>query len=76
VNYNAAGLTKKLRDKLWGEACITAIDVENLLVSSNHDDPSYREFYKKDLPHTEHLRQFGEMAVIKTTRDIKGVGSS
>jgi hypothetical protein len=55
VNYNAAGLTKKLRDKLWGEACMTAIDVENLLVSCHHDDPSYREFYKKDLPHTEHL---------------------
>jgi hypothetical protein len=55
VNYNAAGLTKKLRNKLWGEACMTAIDVENLLVSSNHDDPSYREFYKKNLPQAEQL---------------------
>src|SRR5512137_2282570 len=72
MNYVAAGLTMKLKTKLWGEACMAAIDVENLLVSSNHDDPSYREFYKKDVSHPECLRQFGKMAVIKTMHEIKG----
>ena len=51
---------------------MTAIDIENLLVSSGHDEPSYREFYKKDLPKAEEMRQFGEMAVIKVSKQIKG----
>ena len=37
ANCEAAGLTKKLRNKPWAEAFVTAVDVENLLVLSNHD---------------------------------------
>ena len=72
ANFEAANIDMKLRRKLWGEACMTAIDIENLLVSSGHDEPSYREFYKKDLPKAEEMRQFGEMAVIKVSKQIKG----
>ena len=43
ANYQAAKLTQKLRNKLWAEACVTAIDIENLLVSASHDEPSYRD---------------------------------
>ena len=68
----SAKLSKKLKDKMWGEAIMTAIDVENLLVSSNHEDPLYREFFKQDMPNVDQLRQFGEMTVIKTTKQIKG----
>ena len=45
ANCEAAGLTKKLRNKSWAEAFVTAVDVENLLVSSNHDKTSYKEFF-------------------------------
>ena len=72
ANFEAANIDMKLRRKLWGEACMTAIDIENLLVSSGHDEPSYREFYKKDLLKAEEMRQFGEMAVIKVSKQIKG----
>ena len=32
ANFEAAKIDMKLRRKLWGEACMTAIDIENLLL--------------------------------------------
>ena len=72
VNNVAAHIQGKLRMKLWGENCMHSIDVENLLVSSSHDDPSYREFYQKDVANAESMRQFGEMAILKVSKRIKG----
>ena len=72
ANFEAAKIDMKLRRKLWGEACMTAIDIENLLVSSGHDEPSYREFYKKDLPKAEEMRQFGVKGKLQN-RGIPGV---
>ena len=72
VNFEAAQIEKKLRNKLWAEAAITAIDVENLVVSASHEDPSYREMFQKDIPRGECLKQFGEMGVVRTTKKIKG----
>ena len=69
---NAAYLTQKLRNKLWGEAVMTVTDIENLLVSRGHTEPSYREFFEKDVPSASNMRQFGEMGIIKVGRDIKG----
>ena len=51
---------------------MTTTDVKNLLVSRGHTEPSYREFFKKDLASAPHMHQFGEMGVIKVTKDIKG----
>ena len=72
VNYEAARIDKKMRRKLWGEACMTAIDIENMLVMSGNDESTYKKFYSKDLPKADHMWQFGEMAVVKTTKSIKG----
>ena len=69
---NAAYLTQKLRNRLWGEAAMTVTDIENLLVSRGHTEPSFREFFNKDLPRAAHMRQFGEMGIIKVGKDIKG----
>jgi hypothetical protein len=46
--------------------------VENLLVSRVAEIPAYRAFFDKDLPKVQHLRQFGEIAVIKNVPSIKG----
>ena len=62
---NAAKLTKKLRDKLWGEAVIYSTDLENLLMSRSYSQQPYKMFYKKEFPHANKLRQFGEIAVVK-----------
>ena len=48
ANCEAAGLTKKLRNQLWAEAFVTAVDVENLLVSDNHEDTSDKNFFDKE----------------------------
>ena len=72
VNFAAAKIAGKLRNKLWAEACCHAIDVENLLVSASHIEPSLREFFKKDIIDASQMKQFGEVGVIKTTKRIKG----
>ena len=53
ANFEAAKLSRVLRNKLWAEACMTAIDIENLIVHARHENPSYREFFKKDMPRAE-----------------------
>ena len=70
--FKAAKLTQKLKNKLWGEAAMTVTDLENLLLSRNHAEPSHREFFKKDIPKAEQMRQFGEMGIVKTSKRIKG----
>ena len=72
ANFEAAKLSRALRNKLWAEACMTAIDIENLIVHARHENPSYREFFKKDMPRAEEMKQFGEMGVLKTTKKIRG----
>ena len=69
---NAAKLTQELRNLLWCEAAATATDIENLLIPRDGDDPARHDFFKKDLPKAENLRQFGEMGIIKFGRDVKG----
>ena len=45
INKVAANIQGKLRTKPWGQACTHAVDVENPLVSSRHEDPFHREFH-------------------------------
>jgi hypothetical protein len=61
-----------MRYKLWTEGANHVEDVENLLVASRADEPAYRKFFEEDLPKMEYLRQFGEIAVIKSAPSIKG----
>ena len=44
LGFESAKLSRALRNKLWAEACMTAIDIENLIVHARHENPSYREF--------------------------------
>ena len=68
----AAKIPVKLKNKLWAEVAMTAIDIENLLVSANQEEPSYRKFFKKDMPKAEEMKQFGEMGIVKIPQKIKG----
>ena len=43
---------------------------ENLIVHARHENPSYREFFKRDMPRAEEMKQFGEMGVLETTKKI------
>ena len=72
VNFEAARINKEFRTKPWGEACMAAIDVENALVPKSKEESPYKMYYKKNMPKVEMMRQFGEMAVIKVTKAIKG----
>ena len=69
ATLNAAGLTDKLRRKLWGEAVMHCTEVENMLVSRTYDGPSD---IPKMLKGIKHLRQFGEIAYVKYGNAIKG----
>jgi Reverse transcriptase (RNA-dependent DNA polymerase) len=69
---NAAKLTQELRNQLWCEAASTATDIENLLVKRNQEESPRLKFFEKDLPKPESLRQFGEMAIIKMGKEVKG----
>ena len=69
---NAAHLEGKLRSYVASEAITTANDIENILLSRQQEDPAYRAFYQEDLAKMEYLRQFGEIAVIKFGKTIKG----
>jgi hypothetical protein len=65
ATLNAAKLTKKYREKLWGEAVMFLEDVENVLQSRMHDQPAYQAFFEQELVGLKSLRQFGEIAYVK-----------
>ena len=69
---NAAKLTQELRNLLWCEAAATATDIENLLIPRDSNGPARTDFFKKDLPKAENLRQFGEIGIVKIGKDVKG----
>ena len=69
--FNAARIPQKMKDKLWGEVAMTATDIENLLVSKNQTKPSYERFFDRELPKAKHMRQVGEVAVIKVTKKVQ-----
>jgi hypothetical protein len=60
-----------MKDKLWGEVAMTVTDTENLLVSKNQTKPSYERFFDKELPKAKHMRQVGEVAIIKVTKKVQ-----
>jgi transposase InsO family protein len=70
--FVAAHIPRDIREKLWPEAGMLATDVENALVPKRKDQASYNTFFKKELPGLRYLRQFGEVAIAKDTRKIKG----
>jgi hypothetical protein len=69
---NAGKFDQEMKDKLWGKCAMTVTDVENLLVAKKQDKPAHEKFFAEVLAKAECMRQFGEMAVIKTSKKIKG----
>jgi hypothetical protein len=67
----AAGLPDKLRPKLWAEAARTATDVENVIISMKDGTTAYAAF-GLDVPNLQHIKQFGEVALVKFAPNIKG----
>jgi hypothetical protein len=67
----AAGLPEKLRPKLWAEAARTATDVENVIMSMKDGTTAYAAF-GLDVPNLQHIKQFGEVALVKFAPNIKG----
>ena len=72
ATYNAAGLEQDQRQGLWGEVIMFLTDVQNVLQSRVDQQPAYRAFFKKDIPHADKLRQFGEIGYVKFGPAVKG----
>jgi phenylacetate-coenzyme A ligase PaaK-like adenylate-forming protein len=70
ATYNAGKFDQEMKDKLWGKCAMTVTDVENLLVAKKQNKPAYKRFFAEELVKAECMRQFGEMAVIKTSKKI------
>ena len=68
---SAADLPDKLRPQLWAEAAKTATDVDNVLLSIK-DGRSAHAALNMQIPNLKHLRQFGEVALVKFAPNIKG----
>lgn len=49
---------------------VSTKDIENLLVAKNQTNPAFERFFDKELPKAKHMRQVGEVAVIKLTSGI------
>jgi len=70
---NAAKLDKSTRNGVWAEAARHSTDIDNLLVRASKKDkgPPHTAFYKKESKKVAHLRQFGEMAIVKFSNKIQ-----
>ena len=60
-----AGLSEKQRQLLWSETVSTGTDMENCVVTSSQEVPSYERFYKKPFKDARSLHTFGEMAIVR-----------
>ena len=69
---NAARFDKKTRAKLWAEACNTATDMINIIVSDDAAETPHKQFYGKEAQYVRHLRTFGEVGVARNIETVKG----
>ena len=67
---NEAKLTENIRNKLWAEACNHATNLENKLINIGETKSAYELFYNKKPPKLC-SHQFGELAVVQDTQQIK-----
>ena len=68
----AAGLSGELRDKLWCEGARHATDIDGIMIGKAQENTPYERMFKEEAEFVPHLRQFGEMAVVKALgQDIK-----
>ena len=62
---NDGKFSNKMRKGLWLEAAATATTTHNLLIMEEGKHSPYFKFYGKESKHINHLRQFGEIAIVK-----------
>jgi hypothetical protein len=70
--HNAGKFDQEMKDKLWGKCAMTVTDMENLLVAKKQIKPTHEKFFAEELAKAECMMQFGEMAIIKTSKKIEG----
>ena len=63
---NTAGFSGSFREGLWAECARTATHLENLLHKKDDLPSSYSQFFGEIPKWMNHLRSFGEMAVVTT----------
>ena len=59
-----AGINAKEKGEFWCEVISTAANLDNIMVRPDRTKPPFALFYNKDVKYMEHLRSFGEMAVV------------
>ena len=59
-----AGLYQQDKRNFWCEGISTATKLDGIIVRSDRTKPPYTLFFNKDVKYMNHLRSFGEMAVV------------
>lgn len=57
---------RKIPEKLWGEACATAVYILNRVINSNTGVKTPFKLYFRKKPQLNHLRVFGSLCFVKT----------
>ena len=66
-----AGINAKEKGEFWCEVISTAANLDNIMVRPDRTKPPFTLFYNKDVKYMEHLRSFGEMAVVAMHEEKK-----
>ena len=69
---NWARLTPRLRAKLWAQCAHVATKLENIIVKDDSNSTSHEKFYGVTPTLINHLRKFGEIAIVNDSKKIKG----
>jgi hypothetical protein len=67
ANLNRAKLTKILRDVMWAECT----DQENVCMTKNKPISAEEQFYNKEVPGWQYMRQFGEIGIVNCRSENK-----
>lgn len=69
---NWARLPAYLRSRLWAQCASVATKLENIIVKENSDSSSHEKFYGVTPTLINHLRTFGEIAIVHDGKKIRG----
>jgi hypothetical protein len=69
---NWARLTAHLRTRLWAQCAAVVTKLENIIVKEHNDVSSHEKFYGVTPTLINHLRTFGEIAIVHDGKKIRG----
>jgi hypothetical protein len=69
---NWARLTTHLRTRLWAQCAAVATKLENIIVKGHDDITAHEKFYGVTPTLINHLRTFGEIAIVHDGKKIRG----